>query len=114
MGSHSLLGLGTNPNHRIEPRSPTLQADSLPSEPLGKPHKLYMYCYINIFYTLENLQKIKDKLKISSYFSLWPLAHLTLPEFVSMEPTALTDLWESRMIPLRQQHHHELAFGIPS
>ena len=25
------------PNLRIEPRSPTLQADSLPSEPPGKP-----------------------------------------------------------------------------
>ena len=27
------------PNKRIEPRSPALQADSLPSEPPGKPHK---------------------------------------------------------------------------
>ena len=26
----------------IEPRSPVLQADSLPSEPPGKPHKTYM------------------------------------------------------------------------
>ena len=28
---------GDLPNSGIEPRSPTLQADSLPSEPLGKP-----------------------------------------------------------------------------
>ena len=28
---------GNLPNSGIEPRSPTLQADSLPSEPLGKP-----------------------------------------------------------------------------
>ena len=26
------------PNPRIEPRSPTLQVDSLPTEPQGKPH----------------------------------------------------------------------------
>ena len=31
---------GELPNPGIEPGSPTLQADSLPSEPLGKP---YMY-----------------------------------------------------------------------
>ena len=29
--------LGDLPDPGIEPRSPTLQADSLPSEPLGKP-----------------------------------------------------------------------------
>ena len=29
---------GDLPNPGIEPRSPTLQADSLPSEPPGKPH----------------------------------------------------------------------------
>ena len=29
---------GDLPDRRIEPRSPTLQADSLPSEPPGKPH----------------------------------------------------------------------------
>ena len=28
---------GDLPNPRIEPRSPTLQADALPSEPLGMP-----------------------------------------------------------------------------
>ena len=28
---------GDMPNPRIEPRSPTLQADSLPAEPQGKP-----------------------------------------------------------------------------
>ena len=29
------------PNLGIEPTSPTLQADSLPSEPPGKPYHLY-------------------------------------------------------------------------
>ena len=29
---------GNLPNPGIEPWSPTLQVDSLPSEPLGKPH----------------------------------------------------------------------------
>ena len=31
------LSLGDLPNPGIEPRSPTLQADSLPAEPPGKP-----------------------------------------------------------------------------
>ena len=31
---------GDLPNPGIEPKSPTLQADSLPAEPPGKPHRL--------------------------------------------------------------------------
>ena len=30
----------------IEPKSPTLQADSLPSEPAGKPHELHIQSII--------------------------------------------------------------------
>ena len=33
---------GDHPNPGIEPRSPTLQADSLPSEPPGKPYNLIL------------------------------------------------------------------------
>ena len=36
VGSFSLLQ-GNRPNPGIEPRSPTLQVDSLPAEPQGKP-----------------------------------------------------------------------------
>ena len=36
VGSHSLLQ-GDLPNPGIEPRSPVLQAESLPAEPRGKP-----------------------------------------------------------------------------
>ena len=32
---------GELPNPEIEPRSPTLQADSLPAEPQGKPQTCY-------------------------------------------------------------------------
>ena len=39
VGSLSLLQCGL-PNPGIEPRSPTLQADSLPAEPQGKPKNL--------------------------------------------------------------------------
>ena len=33
--------LGDLPNPGIEPRSPALQADSLPAEPQGKQNKIY-------------------------------------------------------------------------
>ena len=39
VGSHSLLQWDL-PDPRVEPRSPTLQADSLPSEPPEKPRGL--------------------------------------------------------------------------
>ena len=36
---------GDLPNPRIEPRSPTLQADSLPTELSGKPYMYYIYTH---------------------------------------------------------------------
>ena len=46
MGCHSLLQ-GNLPGPGIEPRSPALQADSLPSEPPRKPNRLYQ-CFVEI------------------------------------------------------------------
>ena len=40
VGSRSLLQAGDLPNPGMEPRSPTLQADSLPTESPGKPRHL--------------------------------------------------------------------------
>ena len=37
VGSYLFPSSGDLPNPGIEPRSPTLQADALPSEPRGKP-----------------------------------------------------------------------------
>ena len=51
---------GYLPNLGIEPRSPTLQADSLPFEPSGKPSSRYIYniviqLYIHIFILFQIL-----------------------------------------------------------
>ena len=52
---------GDLPNPGVLPRSPMLQADSLPSEPLGKPIH-YMYNIYNVYFThfffLNNLETI--------------------------------------------------------
>jgi len=54
VGCHALLqgfpGIfpGDLPNPRIKPRSPALQADSLPSEPPGKPHSHNRMGYRNL------------------------------------------------------------------
>ena len=58
------LPAGDLPHPGIEPWSPTWQADSLPSEPPGKP-KLHIYMVGNI----------NDKVKSGKYFSLsWQMA----------------------------------------
>ena len=44
VGCHALLQ-GNLSNPGIEPRSPALQAYSLPSEPPGKPRYMCMYMY---------------------------------------------------------------------
>ena len=40
---------GDLPNPRTEPRSPALQADSLQSEPTGKPHLYNTHTHIHIY-----------------------------------------------------------------
>ena len=52
---------GNPPNPRIEPRSPTLQADSLPAEPPGKPKNTEMgslFLLQQIFPTQESNQSL--------------------------------------------------------
>ena len=39
---------GDLPDAGIEPRSPALQADTLPSEPPGKPNTAERICYTNL------------------------------------------------------------------
>ena len=46
MGNLSLLQRDL-PNPGMEPRSPTLQADSSPAEPPGKPHLITVYGSFN-------------------------------------------------------------------
>ena len=43
--SKKLRSPGDLPNPGIEPRSPTLQADSLPPEPPGKPKNTGVGCH---------------------------------------------------------------------
>ena len=49
VGSHALLQ-GNLPDPGIEPESPALQADSLPSESPGKPYIYILYTPIYILY----------------------------------------------------------------
>ena len=60
---------GDLPDPGIEPKSPTLQADSLPSEPAGKPHELHAQSIILKQYTMIKLplhEECKDKHKFKS------------------------------------------------
>ena len=60
VGFHALLQ-GILSNWGIEPWAPSLQADSLPSEPLGKPGEVfshYFFKYIYIFFLYISLSEI--------------------------------------------------------
>ena len=53
----------------IEPRCPALQADSSPSEPLGKPHYIDTYCQIwNLAMFIKSTHSLPCKAEI--YFSI--------------------------------------------
>ena len=45
------------PNPGIEPRSPALLADALPSEPPGKPYNALMF---SLQFLMQSLQKADD------------------------------------------------------
>ena len=69
------LSSGDLPNPGIEPRSPTLQEDSLPAEPPGKTYKVFIKQQCNMFYvSLGSLQQtplstqtFKTKPNLSTY-----------------------------------------------
>ena len=50
--------VGSFPDPGIKPRSPALQADSLPPEPPGKPHT-FLYAYISTKISLEECMRKK-------------------------------------------------------
>ena len=52
--THPLLFLGGLPNLGIEPRSPVLQADSLPDEPQGKPKNVHTTTQLHSSHTLAS------------------------------------------------------------
>ena len=55
----------------IEPRCPTLQADSSPSEPLGKPHYIDTYCQIwNLAMFIKSTHSLPCKAEIYFSFSI--------------------------------------------
>ena len=51
------LSAGDLPNPGIEPRSPALQADSLPSEPPGKPHQGRLGSFLENPFSLKTFKK---------------------------------------------------------
>ena len=71
---------GDLPNPGIKPGSPTLQADSLPSKPPGKP--LYVASVPTIHYSLDEVQT--NLYIISLWLLLCPLL-----KFLSLSPSAL-------------------------
>ena len=77
VGCHPLLQ-GDLPNPRIEPRSPALQEDSLPTEPQGKPKNTVMGCQT----LLKRSSWPRDQTHLS-YVSC------TLGRFFTMEPPAV-------------------------
>ena len=52
---------GDRPNPGIEPRSPALQADSLPSEPPLSHSPIYKYCMVPFLRRIERSQSHRDR-----------------------------------------------------
>ena len=57
---------GNLPNLGIEPRSPALQADSLPTELSGKP--IYVYITESLSCTAEIKHSIVNQLYVNNFF----------------------------------------------
>ena len=82
---------GDLPNPGTEPRSPTLQADSLPSEPPGKP-QIYIYVHVSIHthkhthtYMTENNSSIKKNETVLFVTKWMDLEGITLNEITQVK-----------------------------
>ena len=70
---------GDLPSAGIEPGSPALQADTLPSEPPGKP-PIMLYMVVNITENPESIQV----LPLMKFVILRKLAYLSIPQFSNL------------------------------
>ena len=70
---------GDLPSAGIEPGSPALQADTLPSEPPGKP-PIMLYVVVNITENPESIQV----LPLMKFVILRKLAYLSIPQFSNL------------------------------
>ena len=67
---------GDLPNPEIEPRSPALQADALPSELLGKPQLVTGECQSIVSDKISGEGKEKWHCRIQSDLALWSWAEV--------------------------------------
>ena len=78
------LSAGDLPDPRIEPGSPPLQADSLPSEPPGKPYSRWLRCNCTLTDIAYNTQ------------SIYAVSHVVKKNYIIPFPS-----WRSKSPPLR-------------
>ena len=69
----SFASQGDLPNPMIEPGTPALQADSLPTEPLGEPQKLLIVSLLSFFLHLFHL-----------WFTIWDYFFLSQIHFLQI------------------------------
>ena len=65
---------GDLPVPGIEPRSPALQADSLPAEPQAKPYKTYFILFLSVHRSLTSKSSFKQKHFYSKCFVKFALS----------------------------------------
>ena len=69
------------PNQGIEPKSPALQVDSLPSEPPGKPIYTLPQRFSPLFFSKFTLILFVDKLICLKWFELYFFSTENFPDF---------------------------------
>ena len=78
---------GDLPAPGIKPRSPTLQADSLPSEPSGKPPgNIYIHVCIYIYIFFFLLYFLSSNITQDIGVIMESLEYVTSPHFIPMLP----------------------------
>ena len=79
---------GDLPNPGIEPASPILQADSLSSEPPGKPHLSFRVCYIspnfNVFKVLSCCGVSQNFILHFKFYCMYTPFFLSIPSAIEI------------------------------
>ena len=129
---------GDLPNPRIEPRSPALQADSLPAEPQGqKKHRRFrmVYCLRKVFSSVQSLSHVRlfvtpwivahqaslsiinsqSSLRFMSIESVMPSSHVILCCPLLLLPPIPPSIWvfsNDSTLCLRWPNYWSLSFSI--
>ena len=82
-------------NLEIKPRFPALQADSLPSETLGKPFKVFFFFFFKVLKAIKSYVFQKTSLSVANEHISKQMTMMNISEHDEKREETLSSTWVS-------------------